>query len=92
MSVAVPSNYVASTYSSIPYIIYFDFDKVNTTEVGETLNRNSLNYIDTVNSLPENITLKDKDAILNGRTYYNALNQDLTKIYNHSKKIFSLVV
>lgn len=92
LSVAVPSNYVASTYSSIPYIIYFDFDKVNTTEVGETLNRNSLNYIDTVNSLPENITLKDKDAILNGRTYYNALNQDLTKFGYSSADVTDLAL
>ena len=83
LSIVLPSNVDVTGYDSILYQLYFDLENKNISEY-VALDSNSIDYLNKVLLIKDEVTLSDEYIIQNARTAYNVLTQDLTK-YGYSK-------
>jgi len=83
MNIIVPKN-MESGYDDKVYSLFFDLDKMEYSDY-VALNANSIDYLNKVVLVPSNVTLNDGDVIVNARTAYNLLNQNLTD-YGYEQK------
>lgn len=86
MNLLVPENADIASYKDKVYSLFFDTneEKMEYTDY-VALNANSIDYLDKVVLVPTNVTLNDGNIIIDARTAYNLLNQDLTK-YGYDQK------
>ncbi|MGM9969602.1 MAG: leucine-rich repeat protein [Anaeroplasma sp.] len=79
LNIILPANSNLEGYDSVIYSLFFDLDnKVISKTV--SLDKYSLDFLDKIKLVPtDNISLNDEDVIVNARTAYNAVKQDLTK-------------
>jgi len=83
LNIIIPANEDVSGYDNILYQLYFDLDnKVASDYVA--LDSNSIDYLNKVVLIPENVELSDELIIQDARTAYNVVTQDLTK-YGYSQ-------
>ncbi len=78
MNLIIPANDDVTGYDSIIYKLYFDYDNLTLSSY-EALNTKSIDYLDKVLKITQDVKLSDEETIKNARTAYNLLNQDLTK-------------
>ena len=84
MNLIVPENAELEGYKDKVYGFFFDLEKMETSSY-EALNNNSIDYLDKVVLIPSEVSLRDGNVIVEARTAYNLLNQDLTK-YGYEKE------
>lgn len=83
MSIVIPANEDVSGYDSILYQLYFDLEN-KTVSSYVALDSYSIDYLNKVALIPEEVSLSDEYIIQDARTAYNVLTQDLTE-YGYSK-------
>lgn len=84
LNLIIPGNDDVTGYDNIIYKLYFDYDNVKKSDY-IALNTKSIDYLDKVSLISKDVKLSDGDTIINARTAYNLLNQDLTK-YGYSQE------
>ena len=84
MNIIIPENADENTYKDTVYSLYFDMEKMEKSKY-EALDANSIDYLNKVSIVPNNISLADKKIIEDARTAYNLVSQDLTN-YGYSKE------
>ena len=83
LSIILPTNTDVTGYDSILYQLYFDLEN-KTTSSYVALDSNSIDYLNKVVLIKDEVKLSDEYIIQNARTAYNVLTQDLTE-YGYSK-------
>ena len=78
MNITIPGNEDVSGYDNILYQLYFDLDNKTVSDY-IAMDSYSIDYLNKVAMIPEEIKLSDELVIQNARTAYNVLTQDLTK-------------
>lgn len=77
LNIILPSNTDVEGYDNLLYDLYFDLDHMERSNY-LARNKYTLDYLEKIALVPEdNITFKDEKVIVDARTAYNALNQDL---------------
>lgn len=83
LDIIIPQNADVKSYEDILYSLYFDLENKKVSEY-VALNTKSIDYLNKVALIKDEVTLSDGVTIQNARTAYNILDQDLTK-YGYSK-------
>ena len=84
LDIILPANDSLTGYDSFLYKLYFNVDSAKKSEyVG--LNEKSIDYLNKVSLVPEEVLLSHGDIIIDAITAYNVLDQDLTK-YGYSQE------
>lgn len=78
MNIIIPGNEDVSGYDNILYQLYFDLDNKTVSDY-IAMDSYSIDYLNKVEMIPDEIKLSDELIIQNARTAYNVLTQDLTK-------------
>ena len=84
LNIVIPANEDVSGYDNILYQLYFDLDNKTVSDY-VALDTYSIDYLNKVAMIPNEIKLSDEVIIQNARTAYNVVTQDLTK-YGYSKE------
>ena len=84
MNIIIPENANEETYKDIIYSLYFDLEKMEKSTY-VALDQNSIDYLNKVSMIKEDVSLSDEKIIQDARTAYNLLSQDLTN-YGYSKE------
>lgn len=83
MNIVIPANEDVSGYDNILYQLYFDLENMVVSSY-EALDSYSIDYLNKVSLISDDVSLSDEYIIQDARTAYNVLTQDLTK-YGYSK-------
>ena len=92
LDIIVPKLDVISGYDSVLYDLYFDYAGKKTSTYDKSRDATTLEFIDLINNLPKgDIKLSDEKAIVDTRTAYNKLKQDLKNFGYTDKMIESML-
>lgn len=77
MHIILPANSGLEGYDNTIYGLYFDMENMEISNV-VSKDKNTINYLDKIALVPtEDITLKDETTVVEARTAYNSLKQNL---------------
>ncbi len=84
MNLIIPTNAIDETYKDMLYRLYFNVDNVIKSDY-VALDSKSINYLDKVSLIPDDVKIGDEQIIKDARTAYNLVTQDLTQ-YGYTKE------